>query len=232
MQIRTISNLQIAETWEGIKLHEIAIRQGSLDGACGPYALMAMLMIQLNLKLKAVEQLWDGGTDKRTLFGKWLMENSAMLGDGTTIQDLSSLLNALKRNPFRKKLSELHLECVFDNSSSSVANKKCITGIADLLEKWDRPLLLQLDWDKSSAHWVIAVGYQVSRFNESGGKPIEIASILTLDSASDTSHIAAWNGVLSEGALNAKKLRYLTYSEPSAVSCRVAHAYLLKGLCE
>ena len=45
MRIQTITSLSLTESWRGVKTHEVVQRQGDLDGACGPYALMNALML-------------------------------------------------------------------------------------------------------------------------------------------------------------------------------------------
>lgn len=59
MRIQTIASLSLTESWRGVKTHEVVQRQGDLDGACGPYALMNALMLSRALKEPQVRQLWD-----------------------------------------------------------------------------------------------------------------------------------------------------------------------------
>ena len=228
MNIFTLKKLQLSESWTGVKLTDIAIRQGSLDGACGAYALMTMLMIQSGLSLKKVEALWGHGIDGRSLFGRWLKEHYALLGDGTCIDDLSALLEATKKSKLKSKASNLNFSSVLDNSKKKhYSNKRVLSHIADTLKDQDKPVLLRLNWDKQSAHWVVAVGYQISRAKNYDEPPI--ASILTIDSSSTISRVAAWNGILSEGTYHSKKLEYLTHSEPAVTGCIVSDAYILSS---
>ena len=225
MNIFTLKKLQLSESWAGVKLIDIAVRQGDLDGACGPYALMTMLMIQSALSLKKVENLWDTGIDGRSRFGRWLKEQHALLGDGTHIGDLSRLLQAIQRSKLKSKVTGLNFVTVLDNSNKDHSNKQVVSTIATALETKDKPVLLQIDWDKHLAHWAVAVGYQISRAKNYSEPPI--SSILTIDSSSNISRVSAWNGILSEGARRAKKLEYLTHSKPAVTRCTVSHAYIL-----
>lgn len=71
MRIQTITSLSLTESWRGVKTHEVVQRQGDLDGACGPYALMNALMLSRALKEPQVRQLWDLAADARTVLGQW-----------------------------------------------------------------------------------------------------------------------------------------------------------------
>lgn len=69
MRIQTIPSLSLTEHWEGVKTHDVAKRQGDLDGACGPYALMNALMLAGSLTEKQVGKLWQLPADGRTVLG-------------------------------------------------------------------------------------------------------------------------------------------------------------------
>ena len=57
VRIQTITSLSLTDSWRGVKTHEVVQRQGDLDGACGPYALMNALMLSRALTEPQVRQL-------------------------------------------------------------------------------------------------------------------------------------------------------------------------------
>ena len=222
MEIKTIPNLQLSESWNGVRLHEVAIQQGTLDGACGPYALITMLLLQETVMYKDIEKLLFGRHDGRTLLAKWLKSNAGLILSGTTTDDLNELLRSIKKTEAGKKISYEKLsQIVPTDSLNNMTNKDKLKLVASHIEGKNTPVLMDLQWDKENAHWVVAIGYQYSIADSSSEDP-EIISILTVDPGSRVSRVSAWNGVLSEGYMNSKRLLYSTNEDIDSVPCRLA----------
>jgi hypothetical protein len=207
MQIKTISAISISDFWAGIRLHEAALRQGDLDGACGPYSIMMALILSEVLSLKQAKNLWNGSVDGRTTFSKFVKKLDALVTKGTTDDDLKSLFLAIQRVVGTPKIKKLGMSILVSAIDQSVLKGLALlSAVQHHIDTYDRPVILMLDWSSSEAHWVVAVGYQV-RIKE--GKQ-ELANILTLDPGAPTGKISAWNGVLGQGGLKTRKLRYTT----------------------
>ena len=226
MRINTISAISVSDSWKGVRLHEIALRQGDLDGACGPYSLMMALLLSGGLNLSQAMKLWNGEVDGRSKFAKWTKNLDAMLTKGTTDKDLKGLFSAIQTLVKTTKIQNLGMVNVpLGNKTGTITSKSALAAVRQYIDDCDKPVILILDWSKTKAHWVVAVGYQV-RLNKNGDE--ELAHILTLDPDSSIGKTSAWNGVLGLGALTDKKLRYMTEDSDQAV-CSVREAIGLKG---
>jgi hypothetical protein len=224
MIINALPQMQLSRFWEGTRLHEITLKQGSLDGACGIYSLMLMLMLQFNIKAKAIEKLWDGKVDKRTRFGKWQTRQPVLMTKGTSIKDLSELLDALRPDLLGKRHRGAELVPLI-KKSEALSNKERLQRVAQRLRESKMPVLVGLEWDSNSAHWVVAIGSQYSNRSKDPGDVL--AALLLVDLGADFTRVAAWNGILSEGPLRAKKLLYVDQSDAEQ-TCRLTEAFALE----
>ena len=216
MQIKTISSISISDSWEGVQLHEIALRQGDLDGACGPYSLMMALLLSDGLSRTQAQKLWNGDADGRSKFGKWTAQADALITKGTDDADLKDLFKAIQSFVDTAKIHSLNIVNVpVLDKTGGITSKSALSAIRDHIDNANKPVILILKWSKSTSHWVVAIGYQVRVKN---GKE-ELAHILTLDPGSSIGKTSAWNGVLGQGAVGDRKLRYMTEdSEPCICS--------------
>jgi hypothetical protein len=205
--IRTISNLAISEVWDDTTtLHKISLRQGDLDGACGPYALMmALLLADSGLKRSDAIKLWEEEEDGPTKLATWTKKFTALISLGTNEDDLNDLFLEIQTFVGTKKINNLCLEQI-SISENSLKGVRSLLSIRDHIDTYDKPILIGINWSKNQGHWVVAVGYQLAK----GKSGEQVANILTVDPSQNASKISPWNGVLGLGHHNDKKLRYLT----------------------
>jgi hypothetical protein len=219
MRIQTITSLSLTEHWKGVNAHSVVKKQGSLDGACGPYALMNALMLSGKMTELQVTRLWNSPVDCRTLFGKWSKKTHALVSNGTEIEDLEELLRGI-----RQKIKKLPALDLIPIDISSRKNGKML-GELDAIQGWinknDQPVMAELQWDRHSAHWVVVIG---SQFHERNGE-FRLANLLVVDSEEDAFRTQAWNGVLGLGSVNAKRLSYTVASEEKSIPCNVTAAF-------
>lgn len=158
----------------------VHLRQGSLDGACGPYALcMALLMCGALSRDAAcsVGVIRDGRTTIGKLFAR-MNEHHTLFKHGTDLDDLQDILAGL----FKKVI---HVE-EFDGDGA--ACRKFVRDHVTL----GHPVLLGLHWP-GGGHWVVVVGLEFEE-NE-GNKPV-LCRFLVLDPDADSPKVSAWNGVI------------------------------------
>jgi hypothetical protein len=202
MKIKIINTLTLSNQGlsfyfdDGSKLQPVFLRQGDLDGACGPYAV-SMLAIILGIKKRSdIEKLWDFYStpiDWRTRFGKWISANINSIFEGTGNEQIQALFNAIQDKSVAYKTTIY--------SSSDELKGKVATGrkffqiVRQQCEK-ELPSIIGLDWEGGGAHWVVAVGYQSWENGQKGDENFE--SILVLDPGASFDSTSAWNGVISK----------------------------------
>lgn len=225
MKFITLSSLSISAHWQGVRANEVALRQGSLDGACGPYALMNALILGGHLSIKAVEKLWNDAPDGRTIFGRWNRAHPSLISAGTEVGQLRELLRGVKASVPKKGLSGLNLYDVAFPPGAS--NQQRLDAVASQIDA-NHPVLLGLEWDSRGAHWAVAVGYQ-SYVRKVGGAH---AHLLVVDSGrAAVPEICAWNATVGIGGEGAKRLRYIGLDEGSSITCKLTEAFVLSA-CE
>ena len=223
MRIQTITSLSLTEHWNGVNAHSVAKKQGNLDGACGPYALMNALMLAGRLTEKQVTGLWASPVDRRTLFGKWSQRTHALVSDGTEIKDLVELLQGI-----RQKLKQLPALDLVPIKLESRQDGKMLGGLRAIQEWMDvnhQPVMANLQWNRHGAHWVVVIG---SQFHERDGE-YKLANLLVVDSEENAFRTQAWNGVLGLGSVDAKRLRYTVASHEESIPCDLVGAF---GICK
>jgi hypothetical protein len=223
MKFTTLSSLSVSEHWSGVRANEVALRQGSLDGACGPYALMNALMLGGYLSRKAVEKLWDDAPDGRTVFGRWSRNHPSLISAGTEAEQLRELLRGIKSCVDVKALPDLDLYEV--SLPAGLSNQQRLSEVASHIDAGN-PVLLCLEWDSRSAHWAVAVGHQ-SYVRETGGVH---AHLLVVDSDSaPVPGICAWNATVGLGGEGAKRMRYTQLESLDSITCRLTAAHVLSA---
>ncbi len=218
MKITTISALTISDFWSGVRLNKVALRQGDLDGACGPYSLMMALLLSKVITFTQAKKLWDSNPDGRNKFAKWTKQFDTLLTQGTDDADLKKLFSAIQSLLDTKKAMNLEMMHLSPSNTSNLKGESSLYMVKEHLENYDMPVILVLDWSKTNSHWVVAVGYQEKR---AANGNMKLANILTLDPGSSIGNTSAWNGVLGLGSINDKKLRYLT-EDTESVTCNLS----------
>lgn len=219
MRIQTISSLSLTEHWDGVKTHTVAKRQGHLDGACGPYALMNALMLSGVLTEKQVSKLWDAPADGRTVLGRWSRSTEALIPNGTEIENLMELLRGVQQQVKRIPALEVAQIELSGRKEGKLLGGLC--AIQEWIDLHDQPVLATLGWDKYSAHWVVVVG---SQYHERNGK-YGLSNLLAVDSEEESSCTQAWNAVLGLGDIGAKRLRYTSPSRHESTPCDLLSAF-------
>lgn len=207
MLIKTISRLSISDFWEGEKIQEVFLKQGDLDGACGPYSLMMALILSGAINRTRAEQLWLGKVDGRTTFAKFIKDLDVLFSNGISDEKLLELFTHIQKLINTKNINNLALVNI-DNKSKNgqPKNTSFLHAVKDHIDEFDRPVIVGLQWNSNDAHFAVAIGYQL-KVDAYGEK---LAHILTLDPGSDIGKISAWNGVLGQGEIGSKKLVYAT----------------------
>jgi len=124
----------------------IFLKQGSIDGACGPYCVMMALLITGSVTLDEVSELWNIKLSTRLgKLVKGMREHDTLFSDGTTINELATLMD----NSFGK---------ILKTSSSEESGKKLIPFIISQLKN-DHPVIVGVK-NGNFAHWLLAVGYE------------------------------------------------------------------------
>lgn len=158
----------------------IHLRQGELDGACGPYCLVSALIALGLMDRNNIQNNmgnWKGNTrdgrfrDALYAFGVWTNE-------GTHGEDLLWLTDFYKR----KGLEAYHVN----------SNKKEVfaTVCEELSEK--AISIIRVDWINGGAHWLLVVGYQYTETEEG----TQATHLLCLDPGQETSKTSLWNAVI------------------------------------
>lgn len=158
----------------------VHLRQGDLDGACGPYCIIsALIALGLMDRQNIQENMhrWKGSAregrfrDALFSFGVWTNE-------GTTADDLLWLTEFYKR----KGLDAYH---------GSGSKKELVKNICFELESGNLPILA-VDWNGGGAHWLLVVGYQGIEKDDD----IQLTHLLCLDPGQNTPTISLWNAMI------------------------------------
>ena len=221
MRIQTITSLSLTDSWRGVKTHEVVQRQGDLDGACGPYALMNALMLSRALTEPQVRQVWDFAADARTVLGKWTRARGALVSGGTNVDHLRDLLRCVVQQ------TGLRVPVVLTPIALAGRKEGKLLGGLCAVQEWmgthenTQPVLGILQFDKSQSHWVVIVG---SQYHQRDGKYV-LSNLLIVDSEEVSSRAQAWNGVLGLGHQHAKRLHYTVPSREDPLPCDLIAAF-------
>lgn len=158
---------------------QVHLRQGDIDGACGPYTvLMALLALGIVDRDVVVGR---ARLDKRTSVGKLIarMEEgwSTLFRDGTDLTDLGSLLEGL----FRTRLVAVPFAGNGTQCRSFVRTH--------LLE--GSPVIVGTRWD-DGAHFVLAIGIESAVDDGT----VETCRFLVLDPSDPPPSVSPWNGII------------------------------------
>jgi hypothetical protein len=183
----------------------IHLRQGDMDGACGPYALMMSLIINGVIKRKDATDL--DYVDGRTRLGKFrsnLFAFGALCAEGTTAFHLEWLTDCFKHK-------------VTADTYENQSTKKLTATVKEYLDK-NTSVILGVKWQGGGGHWVVVVGY------ETIGE--QLTKLLVLDPSDPPSRINYWNAVIDlfdeEGyAVNKSKFSGEHWTETTSTNMKI-----------
>ena len=157
----------------------VHLRQGDMDGACGPYCMVMALIALGLLTRKQVENMDQfDGREKSGRFRDGLKRFGALISEGTNSKDLLWLTDFFKTENLRAKPVGGKTKDVFDAVNNAV-------------EDGELPIIC-LRWEGGSAHWVLVIGYQGV---ERDGEFIE-THLLCLDPGQEAPVTGLWNAVV------------------------------------
>ena len=199
----------------------VHFRQGDLDGACGPYALMIALVCFGALSRKMAQEIWTGNIDNRSRLAKSTRELHLLIRDGTSSKQLVSVFESIKKYPpARRSAGHARLNDLLLVEESG--KPKYLFSTIEATIGLGYPAILSLDWGDRSGHWVVAVGIQTyTKRNTDKSESSHVEKILVIDPSEPMSNTSAWNGVL-DVIPNRGRTPYDFWSgEDPSVSCSV-----------
>lgn len=158
----------------------VHLRQGELDGACGPYCLVSALITLGLMRRKDVENnmhTWKGSS-REGRFRDALYEFGVLVRKGTKGDDLLWLTDYYKRVGLKAEHVEGKKDYVFNS-------------VAEALESKQLPIV-GVEWQGGSGHWMLVVGYQGKVVDEE----IQLTHLLCLDPGQEAPKACLWNAVL------------------------------------
>lgn len=227
MEIRLLPNLDLSPSglisFHDRRLSEenrlVTLRQGDLDGACGPYALMMALIAHGAITRKDAVSLWQGKLDGRVKLGRVLSNLETLLRDGTESSQLVALFDALQRY---SKLEGLACNANLQRLRITPTEERGQALFKSVRTSIDQgfPMILGLEWTRNAGHWVVAIGYQAHKKNHDDPScTSKLESILVLDPSSGFNTTSAWNGVLTVMAERGSLPFTYWTNDQAAVAC-------------
>ena len=158
----------------------VHLRQGQLDGACGPYCVVsALITLGLMDRDDVVNNMhtWKG-SERKGRFRDGLYNFGVYTSEGTDGDDLLWLTDYYKRAGLKAEHVEGKKNHVFDCVAGAVASGELpIVGV---------------EWQGGGGHWMLVVGYQ----GEEVGEDIQLTHLLCLDPGQEAPKASLWNAVL------------------------------------
>jgi hypothetical protein len=159
----------------------VHLRQGDLDGACGPYAfVMAMIAMGLVSREEAMNTLHSA--DRRTRFGRFaeiLRGFGPLVGAGTSMVDVSLMAETYRTSGLKAEIIE--------------KNSKITSKVADAIDHGGMAII-GVSWSRSEGHWLLAVGHQGRRMDSS--MSWQLTHLLCLDPMQNAPKASLWNSVV------------------------------------
>lgn len=156
-------------------MQQVFLRQGSIDGACGPYSIfMGLLSLGLISFEKITSTQVRGNERLGKLLNKLNNEYFALFKNGTYLEDLEEMMI----ETFGKVLN---VEILDDE------NQNVLNFTINHLQQ-NHPTIIGVDFE-GGGHWMLAVGYETDEKDN-------IIRILTLDSSSENPIVSTWNSII------------------------------------
>lgn len=159
----------------------VHLRQGNMDGACGPYSLVSALITLGLLDREKIEDMyqWDGRT-REGKFRDAMYAFGPLISGGTNDYDLEWLSSFFKTKNLQTDIS-------FGSKMEIFA------GVCNALLEFKLPII-GVDWPGGGGHWMLVVGAQAYEDPDSGDK--QMTHLLCLDPGSETPKTSLWNAVI------------------------------------
>ncbi len=157
----------------------VHLRQGDMDGACGPYCIVMALMALGLMTRRQVENMDQfDGREKPGRFRDGLKRFGALISEGTDSKDLLWLTDFFKTENLRAKPASGKTKDVFEAVNNAV-------------DSGELPIIC-LRWEGGGAHWLLVIGYQGV---ERDGAFVE-THLLCLDPGQEAPVTGLWNAVV------------------------------------
>ncbi|MGI2204542.1 hypothetical protein ACROAH_11715 [Shewanella oncorhynchi] len=182
--IIVLDQLELSSEGVFANQEKIALRQGDIDGACGPYSIL-MGLIYHGVVTRA-EVTSPDRVDGRTRLGKFLdglCIFDTMVRKGTKIDELEWLVGHFKSSPEAK----VDLRTLESESTRELAYE-----ISECIDT-DNPVVVGIDWQGGGAHWALVVGYE---YFENQDDTQIITKLYLLDPGFEGPTTTYWNAVI------------------------------------
>lgn len=158
----------------------VHLRQGELDGACGPYCLItALITLGLMTRDDVTENMYRWkGSSREGRFRDALYAFGVLNSDGTEGSDLLWLTDFFKK----KGLTARHVEST---------KKQVFHTVADAIEAGDLPIV-GVEWQGGGGHWMLVAGYQGVIVDDE----LQLTHLLCLDPGQESPKASLWNAVV------------------------------------
>lgn len=163
----------------GSDMQEVHLRQGGLDGACGPYSMvMALITLGVMHRDEALNMYqWDGRS-REGKFRDELKKYGSLVSGGTTGNDMLELVGFFSTQG-------VGAEYVTGSKKDTVAQLALAVDNADIP-------IVGVSWAGGEGHWMMVVGYQ----GFEGEGTFQLTHLLCLDPGSETPRASLWNAVI------------------------------------
>lgn len=213
--------IKLMKKLDFINCQESVLRQGDLDGACGPYALTMALIASRIIDRNQAVLLWSSldQLDQRIVLAKAVKELDMLVSQGTDISALQKIFRGIQKHFDTNVFNQLECHLICSSVDQvEISGRKLFLAVVEHINQYDLPVILWLDWKGGGAHWVVVIGYQ---YRDNGNQSQSIEHLLVLDPGADMSATGAWNGVLTAPVTQGKKsYRYWSNSQPET-ACHV-----------
>lgn len=219
MNIMHVSNLFKVSPYGPLSARnydEVHLRQGELDGACGPYCLVSAL---ITLGVMSRETAQNMHTLKGSTRGGKFRDNLYAFGVYTQEGTYGDDLVWLTENYKRVGLQAEHV---------TGTKKQIFIDIYTAIDEGKLPII-GVRWPTLGGHWMLVVGYQGIEFEED----FQLTHLLCLDPGQEAPKASIWNAVVevfNEDGSSVNKGRLSSNSwgmEGVASKCHIEDAVIL-----
>jgi len=155
---------------------QVHLRQGGLDGACGPYSVvMALITLGVMRYDEATEMHQWHGNSREGRFRNEIRNLGALVSGGTDHKDMIRLVDCF---------SGLGVGAEYVSGSK----KEIVEQVEHAIDSQCAPIV-GVRFSGGGGHWMMVVGYQ--GYEDEDG--FQLTHILCLDPASETPRTSLWN---------------------------------------